>query len=195
MDRHPTEASRASAADDIIIAVLSYNVRGAPAAIARDAPETRMPIIGRLLNRYDLVLVQEDFAYHDELVRPARHPVIVHGSQMKGGFFFIRSFFCGFCGSGLTTFSALPVAAIRTALFEDCHGLIGSSEDCWATKGFSMVTVVLPNGAQIDVYNLHVDSGSGTADHEARLKQLGTIAEGLKQFSQSRAILATAPSS
>ena len=189
IDRYPTKASRASATDDIVISVLSYNVHGAPALVTRDSPRTRMPIIGEMLNRYDLALAQEDFAYHDAFVKPARHPVIVQGSQMKGGFFFIRSFFCGFCGSGLTTFSALPVGAIRTAPFEDCNGLIGSSQDCWATKGFSMVTLILPNGAQVDVYNLHLDAGSGTSDHEARVKQLETMAEGLNHFSHDRAVI------
>ncbi len=64
-DRAPAEVS-----------VLSYNTHGLPAWIALDRPGARLPVIGRLANRYDVALLQEDFAYHDRLLLGATHPVV-----------------------------------------------------------------------------------------------------------------------
>ena len=47
--------------------IVTYNTHGLPAWIAGDDPERRFPLIGRLLDAYDLAVVQEDF-YHHELL-------------------------------------------------------------------------------------------------------------------------------
>src|SRR5688500_16876233 len=62
---------------------LTYNVVGLPQAISGSDPETNSPLIGPLLNAYDLVLLQEDWAdpvpgvniaYHEEVTAEAKHP-------------------------------------------------------------------------------------------------------------------------
>src|SRR5689334_5173922 len=48
--------------------VVTYNVAGLPEGLSRVHPQQNLPLIGAALNRYDLVFVQEDYAY-PELLR------------------------------------------------------------------------------------------------------------------------------
>src|SRR5688572_3631650 len=48
--------------------LLTYNVAGLPEGISRSRPQANLPLIAQLLGRYDVALVQEDFAY-PELLR------------------------------------------------------------------------------------------------------------------------------
>jgi hypothetical protein len=64
---------------------LTYNVAGLPQGLSKSNPEINTPLISPLLNRYDLVLVQEDWetpepnpiapfrVYHELLNADARH--------------------------------------------------------------------------------------------------------------------------
>src|SRR5262249_13472307 len=47
------------------LSVLTYNVNGLFRGAAESDPGARTPMIGWLANRYDVVLLQEDFEYHD----------------------------------------------------------------------------------------------------------------------------------
>ena len=53
---------------------VTYNVDGIPQGIDGSNARVNNPLISPLLNGYDLVLLQEDFTYHDFLVRDAEHP-------------------------------------------------------------------------------------------------------------------------
>ena len=57
-----------------VVRMVTYNVAGLPWLVAGSRRGRNMPHIGRLLNAFDLALVQEDFGWHDELSRAARHP-------------------------------------------------------------------------------------------------------------------------
>ena len=59
--------------------VLSYNVHGLPAVVARDDPSDRSATIGWLANRYNVVLFQEDFEYHSTLRRQMLGKASVRG--------------------------------------------------------------------------------------------------------------------
>ena len=61
---------------------LTYNVAGLPQGISGSDPQTNSPLISPLLNAYDLVLLQEDWAdpvpgvnvfYHEEVTAEAKH--------------------------------------------------------------------------------------------------------------------------
>src|SRR5687768_7543809 len=56
-----------------LIRLLTYNVAGLPEGISRSRPETNIPRISALLHPFDLVLIQEDFAYPRELRSAAPH--------------------------------------------------------------------------------------------------------------------------
>ena len=65
-----------------VVSVLSYNIHGLFPLIAKDDPRDRMPTIGWLANRYDVVLFQEDFEYHHVLRDQMKGMVGVRGNGM-----------------------------------------------------------------------------------------------------------------
>jgi hypothetical protein len=79
------------------------------------------------LNAYDLVLVQEDFVFHDELARDARHPF--QSLPLVG--------YATFVGDGLDTFSSVPFGPLRRVKWSRWHGLFGDNFDGLASKGFT----------------------------------------------------------
>ena len=52
---------------------LTYNVAGLPQGISKSNPASNTPQIGPKLNRYQLVLAQEDFVYHHLLTSSVQH--------------------------------------------------------------------------------------------------------------------------
>jgi hypothetical protein len=54
--------------------LLTYNVAGLPEGISASHPAKNTPLIGPLLNDYEIVEVQEDFAYHAQLIASSTHP-------------------------------------------------------------------------------------------------------------------------
>jgi len=54
---------------------LTYNVAGLPQGLSGSNPATNTRLISPLLNTYDLVLNQEDFWYHADLMQFAQHPI------------------------------------------------------------------------------------------------------------------------
>src|SRR5699024_9684185 len=52
--------------------VLSYNVAGLPEVLSDSNPSVNMALIGPLLDAYDLVLTQEDFANPDPPLEDVR---------------------------------------------------------------------------------------------------------------------------
>ena len=169
--------------------VVSYNTHGLPGWVARDEPERRFPEIARLLNGYDVALLQEDFAWHELLSGELRHPVVSRGDPERDswsrGWWWLD-------GSGLTI--AADVAEPEFELGLDrwlgaCSGWLGSSFDCWASKGVLMLRLKLANGAEVDAYTLHLDAGRGDADREARRLQLARLTELVREHSPGRALV------
>jgi endonuclease/exonuclease/phosphatase family metal-dependent hydrolase len=150
--------------------VVTYNTHGLPAWIARDDPERRFPVIGRLLDAYDLAVVQEDFYHHELLLGAITLPLRARGNER----------------SGLTTLSRLPAARLvetQAEPYEICSGWILGANDCLADKGFLRTRMALPNGARVDFVNTHLDAGRAEADREARRAQLELLAERLRETS------------
>ena len=174
------------------ISVLSYNIHGLPAWIAWDEPGVRSSRIGKLLNVYDVVLLQEDFAYHALLSREASHPIIRRGNRARSKLFGIASPVCGTCGSGLTLlahFSPNLLLTLARQPFSLCSGWFGSGQDCWASKGILYARFQLPNRAQIDVYTLHLDAGLSDRDAAARRQQLQFVQEYIEAHSDGQAVV------
>lgn len=153
------------------IRVLTYNTHGLPAWIAGDDPETRFPKIGELVNRFHLVLLQEDFRFHALLRESARHRTITRGNAS------LRSA-CPICsGAGLTTLASDPVAfdGSWNVPFETCSGWVLGGSDCLASKGFQLARVRLGSGAVFYVVNTHLDAGEGSEDRAVRAEQLALL--------------------
>lgn len=157
--------------------VLSYNTRGLPGWVAGDAPEERSPRIGALLRRFDLVLLQEDFAHHEPLRVAAALPLVQRGNDSR----FAGSWWCALLcpGSGLTFFSRLggeTLAALANVAYDACAGWLGGGSDCLATKGFQHAHLQLPGERLVHVVNTHLDAGPGEEDRVARAAQLDQLA-------------------
>ena len=56
--------------------VLTLNVAGLPEPLSSSKPSVNTAKISPLLNGYDIVAVQEDFAYHNDLIKSVTHPYL-----------------------------------------------------------------------------------------------------------------------
>lgn len=156
---------------------LTYNVAGLPQGISQSHPLWFQKRISPRLNAFDLVLVQEDFFYHRDLVSKAEHPHI--SPPGKGGL----------AGDGLARFSRFPLDPVEHVAWETCHGTWGHSNDCLTKKGFSFGGLELAPGLSIDVYNLHMDAGGSEGDQEARSRQMDQLIAFMEARSAGRAVI------
>ncbi|MFW6052229.1 MAG: endonuclease/exonuclease/phosphatase family protein [Myxococcota bacterium] len=160
--------------------LLTYNVAGLPEGISRSRPRANMPEISRLLNRYDLALVQEDFWFPEAL---RAHLELPHRSFPAR-----RKSVLGF-GDGLSRFGRLPFEDFMRVRWSECHGVVSHGSDCLAFKGFTVATHHLARGATVDVYNLHMDAGRAPADLDARRAQTDQLIRSIALRSKGRAVL------
>lgn len=158
--------------------LLTYNVAGLPQGISPSNPAKNIPLISPLLNRYDLVVVQEDFFYHQELESRAEHP---HRSTPKAP----KERFTS--GDGLNRFSVFPFSRFQRLEWVSCSNASGN--DCLARKGFSVAEHELAPGVRIDLYNLHLDSGSEPGDFQARSRQIDQLLNEINRRSAGKAVI------
>jgi hypothetical protein len=160
--------------------LLTYNVAGLPEGVSSSTPSVNMPLISRLLNRYDLALVQEDFAYGRELRSSVTHPyatpAYLRVDRMA-------------LGDGLSQFSKTPFVGYLRETWRECNGVFGAFFDCLAPKGFTFARHVLARGTTVDVYNIHLDAGYSRADARVRKSQLGQLWEAIERYSKGRAVI------
>jgi len=163
------------------LSVLTYNIAGLPKGISKSNPEEYIPQISPLLNGYDLVLVQEDFAYHAELVAEADHPcqsipfAETHGEETVG--------------DGLNRLAVHPFGPLARIPWPGCNGLLECSSDCLATKGFSVARHDLAPGLRLDVYNLHNEAGHCPEDFPIREESMSLLLETIAERSTGVPVL------
>ncbi len=177
------------AEEPIGLSVLSYNTHGLAGWIVDDEPAIRFPQISRLLNGYDVALIQEDWSWHEELVAAAEHPVIEMGN---GSRFWIADFIPIFGGSGLTSFvraAREDVLEVTREAYGSCSGWLGGANDCLGSKGFLRVRLRLAPGAELDVYQTHLDAGDAAGDEAARGEQLAQLRRRIAQLSGDGALI------
>ncbi len=162
-----------------VLSVLSYNVAGLPQGISGSNPEINMPLISPLLNSYDLVLVQEDFYYHEELIAEAEHP---YQSERSGDG-------VNDLGDGLNRFSETAFGPHDRITWKACYGQFSNGSDCLAKKGFTVAEHELAPGLVVDVYNLHMDAGRDPEDIAARAEQAEQLAATIADRSAGKAII------
>ncbi|CAG0992198.1 Sphingomyelinase [Myxococcaceae bacterium] len=182
-------ASRGAAEE---FAVVSYNIHGLPSWIARDDPAKRMPEIGGLLSRYDVALVQEEWAWSDALSEHSNFALRVAGNPARSSWLEWLSIFCGPCGSGLALLAALEpdrLVASDAIAYELCADWITSANDCFATKGFVFARLRLRSGVEIDFVNTHLEAGDGEPDLRVRERQLERLERFLVERSAGRSLV------
>ncbi len=162
--------------------MLTYNVAGLPVGISQSSPDVNSPLIGELINGYDIVVLQEDFGFFSaDIAGPARHrfrsdvhpgPKELNPIDRDGVL----------AGDGLRRYSNFNFHDYDRQPWLECFGGADTSDggagDCLALKGFSVAATVLDTGIEVDIYNLHVEAGSTEADlaaAEAGLAQLAAV--------------------
>lgn len=172
------------------LSVLTYNTHGLPAWIARDDPARRFPRIAHLVQRYDVVLLQEDFAHHPRL-RAGVGSMLVARDGADAASDGVGCLL-GCRGSGLTLLARLPRSALlglASGAYDACAGWLGGANDCLASKGFQHARLLLPGGLELHVVNTHLDAGRGAADRAARRAQLERLRDHLRASAGAAALL------
>lgn len=159
--------------------LLTYNVADLPWPLSSAAVErtsaTRQ--ISTLLNDYDIVNVQEDFAYHQDLISSLRFPFQNTPFPPTVLWPLGVPF-----NSGVNSFSSFYIEQTDRQSWDVC-----TLENCLTPKGFTMNRVVLPGGEKIDIYNLHADTNRYTAVND-NLDQLTAY---IQQHSSGNAVIVT----
>ncbi|WP_308368514.1 MULTISPECIES: jacalin-like lectin [unclassified Microbulbifer] len=159
------------------LSVLTYNVAGLPDAFSSGSPATNTVKISPLLNDYDIVLVQEDFSYHSDLVSQVQH---TYQSPHSGDIAF---------GDGMNRFAFAGVTDFSRTKWNDCYGVFDSGSDCLTPKGFSFSRMFLNGGAIVDVYNLHADANTDDNSNSARASNLLQLLEAVQTRSRGHAVI------
>lgn len=158
---------------------LTYNVAGLPQGISSSSPITNQPIMSPLLNAYDLVIVQEDFAYHNLLSKDAHHPYQTTP----------LSSYNSLVGDGLDAFSGIPLTLLSRTKWVTCNGWFDQGSDCLSSKGFFFAQITPYPGVTIDLYDLHADAGRSSGDIQARREQFKQLADAISVLSKGHAVI------
>ncbi len=183
--------------------LLTYNVAGLPEPLSSSEPSTNTPLIGPLLNSYDLVLLQETWktpdpnplaplrAYHEELEATVDFPHRSASAPLPLGSDPTRP--DALLSDGLNLFSRFPFGDVTRVSWTGCFGGMDTSDggagDCLATKGFSVTTTQLDDGVQVDVYDLHGEAGASARDQELQAADYDQLATFIDEHSAGRAVL------
>ena len=167
----PVELEERSAGE---LSLLTYNIAGLPEWIssAETPRSTSIREIGRLIENFDLVNLQEDFNYNQALYQDNIHPF---RTVSKGRVPF---------GDGLSTLSNYPILKSERMTWQACSG-----SDCLTPKGFSFMRVLLAKNVSIDVYNLHATAQNNVKAIVARGKNLDQSAEFVQEYSAGQALI------
>lgn len=162
------------------MALLTYNVAGLPMLFSPSDPVANTPLISRLLNHYDVAVVQEDFSFHDELSASARHPyrlTPLPSGPTRG------------LGDGLGVFSRVPLSSATHVEWHECSGFFDRDSDCLTAKGFTVSAHTLSTGVVVDLYNVHFDSGDSESDIRTREAQSAQLTAYLRVRSKGHAVI------
>ncbi|MCR3751876.1 jacalin-like lectin [Lentzea californiensis] len=152
--------------------VLTYNVAGLPEPLSSGDPAVNTPLLSPRLAPYDVVNVQEDFNYHAALYAGDNH---AHRTPTSGGVPF---------GSGLNTLSHRPYGDLERTKWSSCNGT-----DCLTPKGFTYKRITLAAGVSVDLYNLHPNAGTETADLAARRSNITQLSRHIAANSAGNAVI------
>jgi hypothetical protein len=172
-------APSAAATDSGTFSVLTYNVAGLPEGLS-SAPTPRGPsttAIGQRVAPYDIVHVQEDFAYHAALYAgDTAHPYRTPTSGGAG------------VGSGLNTLAKIPYDEddFERVRWNSCQL---DSGDCLTPKGFTFARHRLAEGVYVDFYDVHTNAGTTAGDLASRADNLSQLTAFITAHSAGNAVV------
>jgi len=157
--------------------VLTYNVAGLPDIFSSGNPKVNTVKISPKLNAYEFVAVQEDFAYHSDIISAVTHPYLTtHSGNVP-------------FGDGMNFISRVPFSDVKRITWNDRYGFFDNGSDMLTPKGFMYCQAMLEPGVYVDIYTLHTDAGSSEGDYNARRSNMIQIAEYIKTHSQGHAVI------
>jgi endonuclease/exonuclease/phosphatase family metal-dependent hydrolase len=160
-------APASEAAGPVEFSVLTYNVQARPWF---DNSKHKFPFISPLLNRFDIVGVQECFKDHGRLWAQADHPVKVYHSELRNPFKIV--------GSGLGILGRYPLVGTESMTYSDP----GDFQNWPASKGILMARFDV-NGMPVDVYNTHIAAGKKKDTYRAKSVQGDELIAFVKEHS------------
>ena len=167
--------------------MLVYNTHGLPEIFISDNPKKRFPIIGEKTQDFNISLLQEDYAHHEELSSGFAQKSIAIRGPMGG------TLSCPFCtGSGLTSIFNLPKdwnIEVESEAYETCSGWLRGANDCFAYKGFQIIKITTPNQKKFFIVNTHMDAGRRDSDRSSRKIQLDHIVSAIEQREIDEALI------
>lgn len=155
--------------------VITYNIAGLPQLICSAVTPRKESIsaIGRLLNRFDIAHVQEDFNYNQYLYNTGNtHPF---RTPTKGAVM---------TGDGLNTLSKFPVKHLRRIAWTDCTGA-----DCFTPKGFTYTRIEIASNRFIDFYNVHANAYNHPRAALARRRNMEQLSAYIRLHSTGNAVI------
>ncbi|MEI2272011.1 endonuclease/exonuclease/phosphatase family protein [Sphingobacterium sp. ML3W] len=155
--------------------VLTYNVAGLPGFISSAITGRSRSIaeIGKKINPFDIVNVQEDFNYNNSLYLGGnQHP---YRTKPKGRVPF---------GDGLNTLSRFPMSDVVRVPWKKRTGA-----DSLTPKGFTLVKVEIVSGIWLDVYNVHANAQNNRRASNARRDNLNQLRDYIGENSSENALI------
>ena len=155
--------------------VLTYNVAGLPGFISSAITGRSRSIaeIGKKINPFDIVNVQEDFNYNNSLYLGGnQHP---YRTKPKGRVPF---------GDGLNTLSRFPMSDVVRVPWKKRTGA-----DSLTPKGFTLVKVEIIAGIWLDVYNVHANAQNSRRASSARRDNLNQLRDYIGENSSENALI------
>ena len=171
------------AQDTGTFSIATLNVDGLPqkilvAKVNPDGPGGGGSVrIGRYLQKrgYDMVFMQEDFNYHEELTVPMEDDyhldswsgnVEIDGHQID--FLHLQNHRFGCDGLMGAWKKGIMLTSVNNTPWTANFGKFSHALDEIVTKGFRRYELTLPDGLQIVVYNLHMDAGDNVDEREGK---------------------------
>lgn len=149
--------------------ILLWNVWLLPSLLTDGKSKERAGMISKLLNDFDIVVLNEAFTNKCTLTKDIIHPYVVRTPRT----------FYKLLDSGLMILSKYPV--------DDIHFLPFTTLETWdqfSSKGILKLTVNVGNNMKIDIYGTHLQAGSEPSHHDARLEQVNEVYKFIKNHSQ-----------
>ena len=171
--------------------VMTYNIAGLPTWINKMDTNRFYPM-GKALNPFDVVLVQEDFWYHNELLTHIDFP---YKSTPRVNSW-LEWVYLRLVNDGLNRFSKVPMTPVFRQPWEICHDYYrdgSNGSDCFAMKGFTFAThaFTADDGtvAEVDIYNLHMESAKTEQGRKIRDTQVSMLFEGINTLSKGQPVI------
>lgn len=170
-------SARAEESNTGTLKILSCNVAGLPAILSSGNPSENSVAMGSYFNDYDVVNVQEDFAYDDDLCTNITLPYRTPTSGNVP------------LGDGMNTFSNYELYETTRVKWDDSYGFITNGADQMTPKGFLYSSIKLADGVFLDIYDLHTDADTDDGSMAARQSNLEQLAEYIETRSDGRAVI------